>query len=65
MSLSGDFFAVHAYLVCKYKGVVKNIEPEKCKLHWLTYEEAKRKMTLASNRLVLFLAENALSRQDS
>lgn len=61
MSLAGDFFAIHAYLVREYKGIVKNNEPEKCELHWLTYNEAKEKVTLASNRLVLILAENALS----
>ncbi len=62
MSLGGDFLLVHAYLITNYVGEVTNKEPEKCKLHWMNFEEAKEKMVLGSSRLVLFKGINELSR---
>lgn len=60
MSLGGDFLLVHAYLIKNYVGEVTNKEPEKCKLHWMNFEEANQKMVLASSRLVLFKAKEEL-----
>lgn len=63
MSLGGDFLYVDAYLITEYVGDLINREPEKCNLHWMTPQEAEDKMVLASSRLVLFKALEALSSQ--
>ena len=61
MSLSGNLYEVEAYLVTEYQGEVINREPQKCKLHWLSFDEAMEKMDLASSKYMLLLAKSALN----
>jgi 8-oxo-dGTP pyrophosphatase MutT (NUDIX family) len=60
-NLRGELVSVHAYLITEYVGEVENKEPNKCILHWMTFEEAEDNMVLATDRIVLFKAKQQLS----
>ena len=62
VSLRGDFYQITPFLITRYEGEVVNKESEKCNLHWMTFEEAMAIVPLASSKLVLYQAQEVLSR---
>lgn len=60
VTLSGNYYVFHAFLVLDYDGEVKNREPEKSNLYWLPVDEAWDSLKLASSRYVLCLSEKVI-----
>ena len=61
VTLSGNYYVFHAFLVLDYDGEVKNQEPGKSNIYWLPVHEAWDSLKLASNRYVLCLSEKSLT----
>jgi len=61
VTLNGDYYVFHAFLVLDYEGEVRNQEPERNNIFWLPIPEAWDSLKLASSRYVLCLSEKALT----
>jgi len=57
VTLNFGYHVFHAYLVTRFDGEIKNMEPEKSHFHWVSVPEAWDILKLASSRYVLCLAE--------
>ncbi len=61
VTLSGNYYVFHAFLVLDYEGEVTNQEPGKSNLQWLPIHEAWNSLKLASSRYVLCLSEKVIT----
>jgi ADP-ribose pyrophosphatase YjhB (NUDIX family) len=57
----GNHYLVHAFLVTGFEGDVKENEPEKAELVWLSAEEAREEIRFVNSRHILALAQSYLN----
>ncbi|KKU12427.1 MAG: NUDIX hydrolase [Candidatus Woesebacteria bacterium GW2011_GWA1_45_8] len=65
VTLNLGYHRFHAYLVLDFEGEVKNKEPEKGTIQWITLGEARKVLKLVSSRHPLNLAERYINEQGS
>lgn len=63
VTLNNQLVKLHTFLVTRYIGEPKELEPEKSLLYWFNEDEADTNLKLASIRLVLNKATQHLSGQ--
>lgn len=64
VTLGGNYYVFHAFLVLDYDGEVKNQEPRKSNIYWIPVDEAWDSLKLASSRYVLCLSEKAITSEE-
>lgn len=63
VSLNNQFMRLHGFVIPEFAGEVRQMEPNKSILIWMSPKEACQKVLLASGRLTLNLTEDFLSRE--